>query len=227
MREMDFAFVPLRIEDDKIYLATNLRRQISTQAEGLRHLIEDDQRELGACWKSVIEIGQNALYAAAQEAGDAEMGTVWQVGAMAMTEPSRLGKELGRAKDLIAHWQALGEKVESQRDRWIEQEPSERRLVHMIFNIVDLAETADYGISPAELARIAGMAMYVAGYLGLKIGRPEAGVPLAVLAAMDELELLTVEAGQVAVVELKHRGLDVSLGAAMPFLVEEATPSVD
>jgi hypothetical protein len=111
--------------------------------------------------------------------------------------------------------------VEQRQERWIGKEPSERELVHLVFDMVEIAETASWGLTPAELARIGGMGMFVAGYLGLKLGRPDAGIAFAVLAAMDELELLTMEAGEAAVMQLRQRSLDIGLGAAMPFLVEE------
>jgi hypothetical protein len=219
---MDFAFVPLRPDEDEIYLDNDGRRRISNQAVAVRRLIEDDAVELSRLWQPVIELGQEALYAAAREAGEAEAGPVWQMGAMALTEPGQLGKELGEAKEIIDHWQALGDKVEARRERWLGQEPSERELVHLIFSMVEQAETASWGASPAELARVGGMGMFVAGYLGLRLDRVEAGIAFATFAAMDELELLNEAAGTAAVAALRERGLDVGLGAAMPFLIEDS-----
>ena len=218
MEGMDFAFVPL-LADDQIYLDNAMRRGISEKASELLRLAADGSVELGKLWKPVIELGQEALYAAASEAGEAEAGTIWQVGAMALTDPARLGKELGEAKVLVEVWRGIGDRVEERRERWLGHEPSERELVHLIFDLSERAEQASWGMSPSELARIGGMGMYVAGYLGLQLGRPEAGIAFAVLAAMDEMELLTAEAGEAAVTSLRERGTDVGLAAAMPFLV--------
>lgn len=219
MRGMEFAFVPLKAEAGAIYLDNPLRKGISRMAGEIRQLIADDGVELARLIKPVIELGQEAIYAAAAEAQDEASGTVWQIGAMALTEPGQLGKELQGAQEVIDHWAVMGDKVESLRERWVGQAPSERELVHLIFSMVELAETASWGLSPAELARIGGMGMYVAGYLGLRYGFAQAGVAFAVLAAMDELELFNVEAGTAAVQQLRQHGLDVGLGAAMPFLL--------
>jgi hypothetical protein len=217
---MDFAFVPLK-PDDQIYLDNAMRRRLVEMASELRKLVEDDTVEMAQLWKPVIELGQEALFAAAAEAGDLENGPVWQMGAMALTEPARLGKEMETAPTIVEHWQGLGDKVEAMQDRWLGHAPGEREMVHLIFQMAEKAEVASWGMSPAEMAQVGAMGMYVAGYLGLELGRPEAGIAFAALAAMDELELLDALAGHAAVAALHQRGLDVALGAAMPFLIED------